>query len=113
MTPTSALICALLRKANTTIVEAEDGERAIEELQRHEFDTVILDIMLPRQNGFEVAEVIRRMPRHPRLIVVSAVARHFASEFGADCIVLQKPFNNDDLMAALRDEPASQSGSAR
>lgn len=99
-----ALIRALLRKEATTIVEAADGERAIDELKHHEFDAVILDIMLPRHNGFEVAELIRTLPHRPRVIVVSAIARHFADAFESDCIVLQKPFSNDELLAALRGE---------
>ena len=95
-----ALIRALLRKESTTIVEAADGERAMDELQRNEYDAVILDIMLPRHN----AELIRTLPHRPRVIVVSAIARHFTEAFEADCIVLQKPFNNEELLAALRGE---------
>ncbi len=99
-----ALIRALLRKQGTTIVEAEDGERAMQELQSNEYDAVILDIMLPRHNGFEVAELIRTLPHRPRVIVVSAIARHFAAAFESDCIILQKPFSNEELLAALRGE---------
>lgn len=99
-----ALIRALLRKEHTKVVEAEDGEMAMAELRRNEYDAVILDIMLPRRNGFEVAEMIRTLPRRPRVIVISAIARHFAEAFEPDCIVLQKPFNNDELLAALRGE---------
>ena len=99
-----ALIRAILRKECTTIVEAEDGERAMAELQRNEYDAVILDIMLPRHNGFEVAELIRTLPHRPRVIVVSAIARHFADAFASDFIVLQKPFSNEELLAALRGE---------
>jgi Response regulators consisting of a CheY-like receiver domain and a winged-helix DNA-binding domain len=100
-----ALIRALLRKEGAVIVEAEDGEQAITKLQQNDFDAVILDIMLPRHNGFEVAELIRTLPHPPRVIVVSAIARHFAEAFDSDCIVLQKPFNNGDLLAALRGQP--------
>jgi len=97
---TQILLRALLRDAAVEV--AADGQRAIELLRSAEFDTVILDLMLPRMNGFQVAEVVRALEPRPKLIVLSALARYFRDRFPDATVVLEKPFEIDHLQAALR-----------
>lgn len=96
------LLRVVLRNVATRIDEARDGTEAIDLLSASTYDFVILDIMLPRRNGFEVAEHIRHLPYRPRLIVLSAISRYFADRFPEDTVVLQKPFGANELTRVIR-----------
>jgi DNA-binding response OmpR family regulator len=95
------LIEILLRDHCANIDTASDGEEAIAMLRRSRYDLVVLDIMLPKVNGFDVAEMIRTLPAPPKLIVLSAVAESFRHRFPEDAIVLQKPFELGKLGEAV------------
>jgi len=96
-----ALIVARLRRIGAVTTVAGDGEEAIALLGSMRFDLVVLDIMLPRRNGLEVAAAVRALPNPPRLIVHSAIGRHFTGQFGHDVVVLQKPFDLEQLDALI------------
>ncbi len=98
---TQNLLRVLLRRRGAAVQTAGDGERAIELLRIGEFDTVILDLMLPKRNGFEVAGAIFTLERRPKLIVVSSMAHHFTDRFPAGTVMLQKPFDIEQLDAAI------------
>jgi len=98
---TQNMLRALLRRHGAVVATAGDGQSAIDLLRVSEFDTVILDLMLPKRNGFEVAGAILTLERQPKLIVVSALAHHFVDRFPAGTVVLQKPFDVDQLDAAI------------
>jgi sigma-B regulation protein RsbU (phosphoserine phosphatase) len=87
----------LLREGHVTVL-AEDGEHAMRLLSEHAFDIVLLDIMMPGLNGYEVLERIKRDERlrHLPVIMISAVDE-IASvirciELGAEDY-LPKPFD--------------------
>lgn len=98
---TQNLLRVLLRRRGAAVETAGDDERAIELLRVGEFDTVILDLMLPKRNGFEVAGAIFTLERRPKLIVVSSMARHFVDRFPEGTVLIQKPFDVDQLDAAI------------
>jgi DNA-binding NarL/FixJ family response regulator len=52
--------------------EAEDGESAVEAVERCKPDVVLLDIQLPGIDGFEVAERLARLPQGPRVVLTSS-----------------------------------------
>jgi DNA-binding response OmpR family regulator len=86
---------------HAAVSTAGDGQTAVELLRSNAFDTVILDIMLPKLNGFQVAEVIRGIQPRPKLIVLSGLSRYFGDRFPEGTVMLQKPFEIDHLEAAL------------
>ena len=96
------LVRAVLRDLAGEIDEATTGDEAMEKIVARPYDVVLLDLMLPRQNGFEVYKAIQQLPKRPRVIVVSAIARYFDDRFDDDVIVLQKPFTNEALVEAVR-----------
>lgn len=95
------LLQAILRRHCSSVDTASDGEEAMRLLDEREFDVVVLDLMLPKANGFQVAEKIRALPKPPRIIVLSAISRHFRDRFPEGTIVLQKPFELHMLEEAL------------
>ena len=83
----------LLKKHCASVDIASDGDAAIAMLQKSTYGLVVLDLMLPKTNGFQVAEAIGNLPYKPRLIVHSAIARYFENSFPEGTVVLQKPFD--------------------
>jgi CheY-like chemotaxis protein len=85
---------------------ARDGRRALDELRQHRPELMLLDIMMPVMDGWNVLQEIRGLPEgeRPRVVVVSARAslrdRAKAAELGAVAFVA-KPFNVDDLLGVL------------
>ncbi len=83
---------------------AGDGETALETLRREPFDAVVLDVMLPGKNGFEVAAALRAAGNYVPVLMLTARARPddvvggFAA--GADDY-LPKPFDLSVLLARL------------
>jgi class 3 adenylate cyclase len=89
------------------ITEAEDGQAALELLQQREFDLLILDIEMPRRNGYQVLAAVKEDPRlrHVPVIVVSGLDQIESIvrciELGAEDF-LAKPFNSVLLGARVR-----------
>ena len=87
---------------NTTCVH--DGEQAVKKALNHAFDAIILDVMLPKLNGFEVLKAIREHSGTPVLMLTARgddIDRIVGLEIGADDY-LPKPCNPRELVARLR-----------
>lgn len=65
------LLCAYLRNAGYVPVAAGDGVAAVELFRSQKFDLVLLDIMLPKIDGFGVCELIRRQSQIPILMLTA------------------------------------------
>jgi DNA-binding response OmpR family regulator len=92
-------------KAEGHDVQVEgDGESALETLRRESFDAVVLDVMLPGKNGFEVASSLRADGNFVPVLMLTARARSEdvvnGFEAGADDY-LPKPFDLSVLLARL------------
>ena len=91
------LVCDFLRNVGYETLEAEDGDEAFALFQKHEddIDLVILDIMMPGLNGWEVCKEIRGLSDVP-VIMLTARSEEFDEllgyESGADDYVT-KPFS--------------------
>ena len=71
---------ALLEAQAWTVVgEAPDGAAALRAVVELQPQVVLLDVLLPDANGFDVAETIARLPRPPRIVMCST---HAAQTFG-------------------------------
>ncbi len=93
----------LLSREGFLVTEAADGEAACLSISQARPDLVILDVMLPRLNGFEVLRRIREAPRGASLPVIMLTAkgqaqdRRTAEDIGADAFIT-KPFSNRDVV---------------
>ena len=87
------------------VKRAKDGREAVEIFATSEFDLVILDIMLPYKDGFEVAEEIRKTAPQTPILMLTARAkvedRVRGLEIGADDYMI-KPFHLQELLARVK-----------
>lgn len=97
-------VTAYLERENYWVTAVGDGQDALEEFQKHHFDLVILDLMLPRVPGERVCRVIRDTSDVP-IIMLTAKGevedRIIGLELGADDYLV-KPFSPRELVARSR-----------
>lgn len=98
----------LLGREGWEVTSALDGNSALEQLNGSTLpDVVILDIMLPHRNGFDILRQLRASPRTRDLPVIVLTAkgqekdRKTAEEIGASAFVT-KPFSNKDVVDQVR-----------
>jgi DNA-binding response OmpR family regulator len=98
------LLCRGLKEEGHSVACATDGEDGLAIATAHDFDVVILDIMLPKLNGYEVAKRLRGIHSHLPLLMLTA--RDTVEDIvegldvGADDYVT-KPFSFNELLARL------------
>jgi len=84
---------------------AADGESAVRRAREDEFDLILLDVMLPRKDGFEVARELRRAGVTTYIIMLTAKAQEaekvMGLEIGADDYIT-KPFSPRELRARVK-----------
>lgn len=86
------------------VISVHDSDTGIKKALNHHFDAIILDIMLPQMNGFELLKAIREHSQTPVLILTSRsddIDCIVGLELGADDYLL-KPCNPCELVARLR-----------
>ena len=84
---------------------AGDGVDALEQIEAHEWDLVVLDLLLPGLDGFDVLAAVAERQRPPRVLVLSArqeVATRVAALDGGASDFLTKPFSFEELLARVR-----------
>lgn len=97
-------VTLLLERAGLRATAVDDGRQALEQLSEHDFDLVLLDVMLPVVDGFQVCRRIREDSQVP---IVMLTARTDTAdvvaglETGADDYVT-KPFQGPELVARVR-----------
>lgn len=94
-----------LERENYRVEEASDGEAALESVKRLNPALVVLDVMLPRLDGFEVCRRLRALDNQVAIILLTArdedMDKILGLELGADDY-LTKPFNPPELVARVR-----------
>ena len=101
-------ICELIRlyleKEGYSVVIAHDGEEAVEQFSAEAPDLVLLDIMMPKLDGWQVCREIRKSSNTP-IIMITAKGETFDKvlglELGADDYVV-KPFETKEIVARIK-----------
>lgn len=102
------LVATVLSKMGCVVLQAPDGEAALEMVRDATPDLVVLDAMMPAMHGFEVCRAIKgdRALRTTRVVLCSAVYRGTVGTdaqlaFGADAFI-EKPFRLDELTRVFK-----------
>lgn len=97
----------LLEKNGFEVVTASSGEEALEKVLSKRPDLILLDIMLPGMDGYDICEIIRLKPEYNDIKVVFMTAKGRDVDvtkglmLGADAYI-KKPFTNADLIANIK-----------
>ncbi len=98
------LLRLYLTDAGFTVAEAPDGEAAIDQVRRGGIDLVLLDLMLPGMDGFEVTRRLEEISSVPVIMITARgdeAHRVTGLELGADDYVV-KPFSPAEVVARVR-----------
>lgn len=102
--PISDIIKFNLEKEGYDVVVAYDGEEALQKVEDEDPDLIVLDLMLPKIDGLEVAKQVRAKKTTPIIMVTakdSELDKVLGLELGADDYVT-KPFSNRELVARVK-----------
>lgn len=102
--PISDIIKFNLNKEGFDVDTAYDGEEAIDKVEEYQPDLMILDLMLPKKDGLEVAREVRKTHDFPIIMVTAKdteIDKVLGLEMGADDYVT-KPFSNRELVARVK-----------
>jgi DNA-binding response OmpR family regulator len=97
----------LMQQAGFEVRSARDGDAALEAMEGGAPDLVLLDVMMPKRDGYEVCQAIRSRPewKHVKVIMLTAKGREVEREkgisLGADDYVT-KPFATQELVDKVR-----------
>ncbi len=98
------IIVEYAKYENYEIQEAEDGIKGIELVKQNDFDLIILDIMMPKLDGFSVVKEIKKIKDIP-IIMLSARSEEYDKLYGYEVGIVDyvtKPFSPRELMARIR-----------
>ena len=98
------LLMAYLRQRGLQATAMPDGEAALQALETTAFDVILLDVMMPRSDGYEVLRKIRRRSYAPVIMLTARTDesdRVRGLEEGADDYVT-KPFSTPELVARIQ-----------
>jgi twitching motility two-component system response regulator PilH len=99
-------ITQLLQKTGYTTINAIDGEEALEKAIQEHPDLIVLDIILPKKNGFQVCRQLKTSPDTQNIIIIMLTSksqdsdRFWGLKQGAD-EYLTKPLDDDQLVTKV------------
>ena len=98
----------LMEQQGYSVMVAENGESALDIIYKYKPDLILLDIMLPRIDGYEVCEIVRLDPRYRDIKIIFITAKGREVEIakglalGADAYIT-KPFSNSELVSKVKE----------
>jgi DNA-binding response OmpR family regulator len=98
----------LMEQQGFNVLVAENGEDALDIIYKYKPDLILLDIMLPRIDGYEVCEIVRLDPRYRDIKIIFITAKGREVEIakglalGADAYIT-KPFSNTELVSKVKE----------
>jgi len=97
----------LMEQSGYTVATADCGDQALAALDHFTPDLILLDIMLPDIDGFQICQALRAHPgsRNTRIVFLTAMGRQIDMDkglaMGADAYIV-KPFANAEVLATVR-----------
>ena len=102
---TRLLLKAVLQAENYTVFTAENGEAALEVMDQEHIDLVVLDIMMPKMNGYEFTKTLRESRNNLPILMVSAKQlpedKHRGFLVGTDDY-MTKPIDEEEMLLRIK-----------
>ena len=102
----NSLMALTLRVEDYDVIQARDGEQALQLVQEHAPDLILLDVMMPRMSGYQVARALQDKPSSANIPIIFVTAkatmedRVMGLELAVDYVC--KPFQAAELLARVR-----------
>jgi two-component system, chemotaxis family, chemotaxis protein CheY len=100
------LVCTIVKREGLEVDCAADGAEAIDMIRQHDYAVILVDLMMPRVDGFGVIDHLRKHPAElkPVVLVITAYADQKFKEVDPNIVtgVLRKPFEVADLGNLVR-----------
>lgn len=93
-----------IKNENMQVIRAMDGQQALDSLKLHRIDLILLDIKLPKLNGWEILQIIRQTNYLPVIMLTALddqVNKIMGLKMGADDFIV-KPFNPNEVIARIQ-----------
>ncbi len=98
-----SILAEYCKKNNFSVTTVFNGEDALNEIEGNEFDIVLLDVMMPKKDGFDVCREVRTFSNVP-IIMITARGEDYEKimglEIGADDYIV-KPFSPGEIIARI------------
>ena len=107
------MVCTALRRHGFTVENAQDGIEALAMLEAAAYDLLVLDLMMPRLDGFGVLQKIDDAAgQHPKILILTAAVPSILEQLPRERVnaVLTKPFDIAALIATARAVAGDASG---
>jgi DNA-binding response OmpR family regulator len=97
------LVGKLLQRRGIDIDIANDGKQAIEKIREGGYSVLILDLMIPEVNGFQIIDFVKKNQIRTPVVVVSAVSHQALTKLDRDVVklVISKPFDVEEFTRAI------------
>jgi twitching motility two-component system response regulator PilH len=101
------MVSEQFRKSGFSVIEAVDGEEAVEKITSKFPDVVVTDIVMPRKNGYELCRWIKNDPSTKHIPVIMCTSKseefdvYWGMKQGADAYIT-KPYHPPDLLDAVK-----------
>lgn len=100
------LVSSILRNESYKVIFAKSGKKALEQIENNSIDLILLDVVMPDMNGFEVAKILKNSDKHKDIPIIfltvntepEDIKKGF--EIGAQDYVT-KPFNSIELLSRV------------
>jgi len=102
---TRLLLKTVLEAENYTVTCAENGVEALEKMDREHVDLIVLDIMMPKMDGYELTRVLREQENYLPILMISA--KHLPEDKHKGFIVgtddyITKPIDTEEMLLRIR-----------
>ena len=98
------IICARLRDRGYDVLSAENGASALQIMESNRFDMILTDVMMPKMDGFALADAVRSTDKSIPIIFMTArddkASKMFGYSIGVDDYIV-KPFDIDILLMKI------------
>ena len=102
---TRLLFKTILQRANYTVFVAKNGEEALDVMDKEHIDLVVLDIMMPKMDGYEFTKILRYTNNTLPILMVSAKQlprdKHLGFDAGIDDYMI-KPIENEEFLYRIK-----------
>ena len=97
------LLRLLVEREGFSVDVAHDGAEALQKIENGSYVLMLLDLQMPRFNGFDVVERLREKIRRPVVLVITAMASSHLAKLDPDVVhaVIRKPFDVELLAAVI------------